>query len=209
MADPWTARERALLKSLSTPPKVQEFLDATPYSSDPIYRCPRRVMKDRRAHCVDGALFACAALRVHGHRPLVSWIHAENDDGHLLALYRRGRFWGAAAKSNFVGLRFREPVYASLRELVMSYFNDYFNSEGERSMRAFTRPLDLSRFDRLQWMTVDAGVDPIIDVELDTLPMVRVVDSAFAKRLSPVDDRTLKAGMLGVNKAGLFTPKKG
>ncbi len=202
----WTAPERRLLQGLSSPLAVQRFLDSTPYSSDPIYRCPRRVVADRRAHCVDGALFAAAALRFHGHKPIVCWINAENDDGHLLALFRRGALWGAVAKSNFVGLRYREPVYRTLRELVMSYFNDYFNSDGYRSMRSFTRPLDLSRFDKLNWMTTQEGVPPIVDDALDLLPTYIIAPARIIRRLTPVDERTLKAGMLGVNKAGLFAP---
>lgn len=207
MKPDWTPRERATIRGLKSPLKVQQFLDATPYSSDDFYRCPRRVMSDRRAHCVDGALFAAAAMREHGHSPTVTWIHAENDDGHLLALFRRGKLWGAVGKSNFVGLRYREPVYTSLRELVMSYFNDYFNSTGERSMRGFTVPLPLARFDRLHWMTDDAGVIPIVDVELDRLKTNAIAPPAAMRNLTPVDSRTLKAGMLGVNKAGLYSPK--
>ena len=202
----WTSRERALLRGLSTPLRVQQFLDATPYSSDPIYRCPRRVISDRRAHCVDGALFAAAALRFHGHRPMVCWINAEQDDGHLLALVRSGSQWGAVAKSNFVGLRFREPVYRSLRELVLSYFNDYFNADGYRSMRSYTRPLDLSRFDRLNWMTSQDGVPPIVDDAVDRLTTSSIAPAKVVRGLTHVDSRTLKAGMLGVSKAGLFKP---
>jgi hypothetical protein len=204
---PWNSRESALLNRLDSPLKVQHFLDATPYSSDPIYRCPRRVIADRRAHCVDGALFAAAALRFHSHKPLICWINAENDDGHLLALVRRGSLWGAVAKSNFVGLRYREPVYRSLRELVMSYFNDYFNSDGFRSMRSYTRPLDLSRFDALNWMTSQDGLSGIVDDALDRLPTSPIAPNKVIRTFTPVDQRALQAGMLGINKAGLFNPK--
>ncbi len=206
MPERWNPTESALLQRLSTPLKVQQFLDETPYSSDPIYRCPRRVISDRRAHCVDGALFAAAALREHGHKPLICWINAENDDGHLLALFKRGSLLGAVAKSNFVGIRYREPVYRSLRELVMSYFNDYFNSDGFRSMRSYTRPLDLSRFDRLKWMTTQWAIPPIVDGALERLPVTRIAPASAIRALTNVDARTLKAGMLGVNKAGLYAP---
>lgn len=200
----WTPAEHRLFQSLKTPLHIQRFLDATPYSSDPIYRCPRRVISDRRAHCVDGALFAAAALRFHGDKPLICWINAERDDGHLLALYQRSKLWGAVAKSNFVGLRYREPVYRSLRELVMSYFNDYFNADGYRSMRSYTRVLNVAKFDRLNWETTQEGVPPIIDDALDRLPTTPVAPTAIVRKLTNVDERTLKAGMLGVNKAGLF-----
>lgn len=203
---PWNAKESALLSRLDSPLKIQQYLDAMPYSADAFYRCPRRVIADRRAHCVDGALFAAAALRAHGHKPLICWINAENDDGHLLALFRVGQLWGSVAKSNFVGIRYREPVYRSLRELVMSYFNDYFNADGFRSMRSYTRPLNLSRFDTLNWMTTQEGVPPIIDDALDRLPTSSIAPTEVIRKLTPVDQRTLKAGLLGVNRAGLFTP---
>jgi hypothetical protein len=206
MTAEWTARERALLRRLQSPPKVQAFLDSIDYSSDPLYRCPRRVIADRKAHCVDGALFAAAAMRVHGHDPVIVWINAENDDGHLLAVFRRARLWGAVAKSNFVGLRYREAVYRSLRELIMSYFNDYFNAAGQRSMRSYTRPLDLRRFDALRWMTTQEGVPPIIDQALDRLKVTSVAPPSALRRLTPVDRRTLNAGMVGVNRAGLYRP---
>lgn len=202
----WTRAETRLLDRLRTPLDVQRYLDQTPYSTDPIYRCPRRVMQDRRAHCVDGALFAAAALQHHGDPPLICWINAERDDGHLLALFRRDGLWGAVAKSNFVGLRFREPVYRSLRELLMSYFNDYFNAKGERSMRSYTRPLDLRRFDRLNWQTSREAMSPIIDDALDRLPVTRVAPASVIRRLGDVDPRTLAAGMLGTDKRGLFKP---
>src|SRR5690242_10524057 len=133
----WTARERGLLRALDTPWRIQQWLDRVPYSTDPVYRSPRSVMRDRRAHCVDGALFAAAALRELGHAPVLVWIVAENDDGHLIAIFQNGRLWGAVAKSNFLTLRYREPVYLSLRELMMSYFDPYFNTLGERTMRGY------------------------------------------------------------------------
>jgi hypothetical protein len=230
MAPDWTPRERAVFRSFASPTDVQRYLDSIPYSTDPFYRSPRRVMRDRRAHCVDGALFAAAALRELGCTARVVWIVAENDDGHLLALFRGGARhsssqaarrakqksrrtgadqggWGAVGKSNFVGLRYRPPVYRSLRELVMSYFNDYFNSRGDRSMRAYTRPLNLARFDRLRWQTDEAGVDRLIDVELDRLPASPVVNNGQRRWLEPVDRRTLLAGMMGTDARGLFRVK--
>lgn len=204
MREPWTRGERALLKGLDAPWKIQEWLDAAAYSVDPIYRCPRRVMADRLAHCVDGALFAAAALRRLGHRPRVTWITAENDDGHLLALYERDGLLGAVGKSNFVTLRYREPVYRSLRELVMSYFDGYFNTLGERSMRGYSSPLDLSRLDGVEWMTSDAGAERIAEVELDRLRVFSVAPAAAVRRLRRVDARSFKAGMLGARRAGLY-----
>jgi hypothetical protein len=195
---------RSRLRAMRTPLEIQRYLDAIPYSTDPIYRSPRRVLEDRRAHCVDGALLAAAALRRLRHRPVVSWIHAVNDDGHMVALFKRGKWWGAVAKSNVVGLRFREPVYASMRELMMSYFNDYWNLIGERTMRGYTRPVDLSRYDPLRWMTEEDGLPQILDVELDTKEIVPVVPRGA--KLTMMDERSVKAGLLGADDAGLYKP---
>lgn len=204
----WTSRERSVLRRLNTPWRIQEFLDGVAYSTDPIYRSPRAVLRDRRAHCVDGALLAAAALRHHGHRPLVTWIDADNDDGHMLALFRRAHAWGGVAKSNMVGLRYREPVYRSLRELVMSYFDEYFNTLGERTMRGYRRPMDLARHDDLQWMTSEGGLEELLDVRMERLAKVRIVSPAEARALRRVDERRLEAGMLGANPSGLFVPKR-
>jgi hypothetical protein len=142
--DQLTDHERQTLAGLDSPAAIQAFLDDIPYSTDDFYRCPLRVLRERTAHCFDGALFGAAALRRLGYPPLILDMLAERDDEHLLALYRVDSHWGAVAKSNFAGLRFREPVYRSLRELVMSYFEDYFNADGEKTLRGYTVPLDLS-----------------------------------------------------------------
>ena len=148
--------EYKLLSTLNAPGKIQAFLDEIPYSTEHIYRCPLRVMKERVAHCFDGALFAAAALRRLGHPPLIlEMVPNGRDDDHLLALYKRNGHWGAVAKSNFVGLRFREPVYRSLRELVMSYFEEFYNVEREKTLRSYSLPLNLKVFDRWSWMTSD------------------------------------------------------
>src|SRR5581483_6606061 len=140
--------ELAILRKLSTPEKIQHFLDyEIAYNKEKegeTCRSPRRVLRDRLAHCAEGAFFAAAALRVQGNPPLI------------LALFKQYGHWGAIAKSNYSGLRFREPVYRTVRELVMSYFAHYYNPAGELTLRAFsTRPVNLSRFDRINWMTME------------------------------------------------------
>ncbi len=202
----WTASERRTLLRLNTPWKVQHFLDALPYSVEDLYRCPRRVLRDRTAHCADGALFAAAAFAFHGRPPLLTCIDAVDDDGHMLALFKSGRLWGAVAKSNFVGLRYREPVYRSLRELVMSYFDDYFNSRGKRTMRTYTAPLNLNRFSRAAWNTTDEGADLVLGEPIDRLKVFTVLPTSTARRLIPVDDRRLKSGLMGANRRGLYKP---
>jgi hypothetical protein len=203
--DNWTAQEMEILQRLSDPPAIQAFLDSIPYSEDPIYRSPRSVMRDRKAHCFDGALFAACALRRLGHKPQIIDMLAERDDDHMLALFKRDNCWGAVAKSNFAGLRFREPVYRTLRELVMSYFEFYYNVEAEKTLRGYTFPLDMSKFDRQNWTQSDAHLEEVAD-HFDRLRRVSIVTPAMSQRLSPVDERTYRAGMQGVNEAGLYRP---
>lgn len=201
-------RELEVWLSLSSPNRIQAFLDDIPYSADPIYRCPLSVLRDGRAHCFDGALFAAAALRRLGYPPLIVDMFAERDDEHLVAVYKQNGCFGAVAKSNFVGLRFREPVYRSLRELVMSYFEDYFNVERERTLRSYTLPLNLKAFDRLDWMVSDAALEAMAQ-RLDRLRRIPLLTPGMIDGLSPVDERSYQAGMLGVNMDGLYKPRKG
>jgi hypothetical protein len=146
-----TCDQSQVLSNLNSPSQIQAFLDALPYADEKFNRCPLRVLQDGRANCFDGALFAAAALRRLGHPPLVVdlLVAPGTDDDHTIAIYRYEGFLGAVAKSNFVGIRFREPVYRSLRELVVSYFEFYFNVEGEKTLREYTPSLNLKPFDRL------------------------------------------------------------
>lgn len=200
----WTEAERQTLGGLDHPAAIQAYLDATPYSTDPFYRAPRRVMRERLAHCVDGALLAAAALEFHGARPLVVDLRAVRDDDHVIAVYQLDGCWGAIAKSNTVGLRSREPVFRSLRELAMSYFEVYYNLEGEKSLREVSRPVDLRRFDRIRWRTEDGGIEDHICVALDRVRHARLLTPAQIARLTPVDRKTFEANLLGSNPDGLW-----
>lgn len=203
----FTRRQLQTLRRLDSPIRIQEFLDQLAYSTDPIYRSPRRVLDDRRAHCADGALFAAAALRRIGFPPLVTEMKTHNDDVHLLALYKQRRHWGAVSKSNFAGLRFREPIYRTLRELMLSYFEPYFfNLLGEKTLRGYTGPLDLQRFDRLDWMTRDEHLEDILNT-LDHVRVYPLITPAMARALHPVDPRAYQAGMLGADLDGIYKPK--
>ena len=204
----FTRAEQRLFARLDCPAKIQAFLDGIPYSDEDIYRCPRRVMRDRKAHCFDGALFAAAAPRRLGYPPLVIDMLADNDDDHLLALYKVDGHWGAVAKSNFVGLRFREPVFRGVRELVMSYFEQFYNVRRQKTLRSYTVPLNLSVFDKLDWMTRDEPLDAIAD-RLEGRRQVFVVTPAMVARLEPVDRRSFEAGLQGANPNGLYKPAKG
>ncbi len=199
-----TDAERGFVRSLSTPARIQAFLDETPYSAENRYRCPLSVLRDRQAHCFDGAVFGAAMLRRLGHPALiVDLLPDERDDDHMLALFRVDGRLGAVAKSNFSGLRYREPIFRSLRELVLSYFEDYFNAAGEKTLRAYTVSLDLGRFDAQAWQTRDETMD-LIAAALGHIRKVQLLTPRMAARLQPVDLLTLKAGLLGSNPDGLF-----
>ena len=154
------------------------------------------MLRDRTAHCIEGAIFAAAALRMLGRPPLILDLEAVRDDDHVIAVFRDLGRWGAVAKSNYSGLRFREPVYRTLRELVMSYFELYFNLEGEKSLRTFSKPVNLARFDRIGWMTADEDLWKIGDY-LATIPHRPLLTRAMIRRLRPVDRRLYEAGLLG------------
>lgn len=200
------AQQRRLMDRLDSPARIQEYLDTVTYSADPFYRCPLRVLNDGLAHCFDGALFAAAALRRLGFPALIlDMIPNERDDDHLLALYKINGHWGAVAKSNFVGLRFREAIHRNLRELVLSYFEQYYNVEREKTLRGYTVPLHLARFDDVNWMTEDTHLERIAE-KLDQIRRFTLLTPAMVRQLSAVDERSARAGMVGVNEAGLFRP---
>jgi hypothetical protein len=198
--------ERRIIAQLTTPRKIQDFLDGLPYSVESIYRCPLRVFKEHIAHCFDGALFGAAALRRLGYPPLVLNMSAiVEDDDHLLALYKCDGHWGAVAKSNFVGLRFREPIYRNLRELVMSYFEQFYSVECKKTLRSYTVPLNLEAFGKLNWMTSDEPLERIGE-RIDEIRSVPVLTRRMIAALSLVDKRSYQAGLFGANEAGLYKP---
>ena len=198
--------EKELVVGLDSPQKIQAFLDSISYSSDPIYRCPLRVLRDRVAHCFDGALFAAAILYQIGYPPLIiDMIPNDRDDDHLLALFKVDSHWGAVAKSNFAGLRFREPIFRNLRELVLSYFEEYYNVEREKTLRGYTVPLNLKSFDKFEWMITDDIMDNIAQ-RTDEIKRYYLLSPKMEAGLSPVDERLYKAGLQGANEAGLFKP---
>ncbi|HXW15833.1 MAG TPA: hypothetical protein VEN79_15110, partial [Terriglobia bacterium] len=133
----FTPAELRQLRGLRNPDGIQRFLDSLPYHLADTAWSPRRVLREAAAHCFEGAIFAAAALRAIGNPPLLLDLEAERDTDHVVAIYRVHGHWGAIAKSNYTGCRYREPVYRSLRELAMSYFEDYFNLRRERSLRTF------------------------------------------------------------------------
>ena len=196
--------ERQVLSGLDSPFAIQTFLNGIPYSEDKFYRCPLRLLRDRKGHCFDGALFAAMALRRTGQPALLlELVPNTRDDDHILAVFKQNSCWGALAQSNFTGLRYREPVYRSLRELVMSYFEDFFNSAGEKTLLGYRGPIPLKSFDRLDWCCSDAGLESLSD-GMDRYRVRRVISDEMAATLTLADERSVRAGLLGAKPEGLF-----
>lgn len=197
-------REWAALRALKSPAGVQRFLDEKlVYDLEPggpRCRSPLWTLRDGVAHCMGGALFAAAALRALGHEPLLMDLEAVRDDDHVLALYRGpDGCWGSVAKSNYSGLRFREPVYRTLRELAISYFEHYFNLKGEKTLRTFSRPVNLARFDAQNWMTSEEDVWYIPE-HLTAIAHTPLVSEGQIRTLSKMDQRLFGAGRYGAVK---------
>jgi hypothetical protein len=203
-----TISERRIFDRLTTPAKVQGFLDGVTYSSEEIYRCPLRVLRERIGHCFDGAVFAAAMLEHLGYPPLIlELVPNARDDDHLLAVFRQDGCWGAVAQSNFTGLRYREPVFRSLRELVMSYFEQFYNTDGEKTLRGYTQPINLKSLDSRLWITRDAAMREIAG-SLDRAVHERLLTRKMVLGLSPVDERSFRSGLMGALRKGLYKPRK-
>jgi len=203
---PWSSKELRLFRSFTTPMDIQLYLNRLPYNPQPTAYSPRMVMQKRTAHCFEGAMFAAAAFHFLGYPPLIVDMAARNDDDHVIAVFREKNYWGAVAKSNFTTLRFREPVYRSLRELVMSYFDFFYNTKGEKTLRSYSQPVDLSRYDKRQWMISLEDLDYIGD-HLYAINHIPIVPSFASRHLHLVEEDLMKAGLLGSVKKGLYKPR--
>jgi hypothetical protein len=202
-----TKTEKKFMESLNSPYKIQAFLDTVEYPGGDENRPAIEILRQKKAHCLDGGLFAATVLRMLGFEPLIIDMQPEpgKDDDHILALFKVNGCWGAIAKSNYSGLRFREPIHRTLRELVLTYFDDSFNIKGEKTLRTYSRPLHLTRFDRLNWMTETKGLDAV-EKHLDKVKMIPLITPEQAAYLSPVDKRSFDAGTLGLNYDGVYKP---
>ena len=191
--------ELRTLRALDTPVKIQRFLDGMTYQYADTAWSPRRALRERKGHCLEGALVAAAALRVQGHAPLLMDLEAVRDDDHVVALYRERGLWGGIAKSNYAGLRFRAPVYRTLRELAMSYFDSYYNLRGDRTLRRYSVAVDLSRLDVKGWMTSEKDVWCVPEL-LIAARHYELVPDKVARALPRLDRRSFEAGMHGTVK---------
>jgi hypothetical protein len=190
----FTPVELRKLRSFKDPHGIQRFLDDQPYHLADTAWSPRVVLRESTSHCFE-------ALLANGYPPLVIDLEAEHDTDHVIAVYKQRGHWGAIAKSNYTGCRYREPVYRTLRELALSYFEVYFNLRRERSLRTFSHPVNLARFDRLDWTTTDQPLWFIAEY-LFTIRHFPLLKPQMAKRLHRLDDRSFKAGCLGRAEKG-------
>lgn len=199
----WLKRELAALNSLRTPERVQDLLDALPYRCADGHLSARAALRDNMTHCFDGSLLAAAALRRAGYAPALIDLCAVRDDDHMICAFRHRGLWGAVAKSNFPGLRFREPIYRTPRELVLSYFEFYFNMEGEKSLRRYSRPFVLPDPSRLNWETDDSQGDRIVDL-ITQARHYEILAPRQERTLRPLDKRLFKSQLVGVNRRGVY-----
>jgi hypothetical protein len=192
-----TPREISRLRALAPPARLQRFLDDLDYDvAGRACRSPRRVLREGKVQCLDGAIFAAAALRTQGHPPLVLDLEADRDDDHVIAVYRSHGAWGAIGRSNYSGLRFREPVFRTVRDLALSYVESYFNLRGEKTLRRYSRPLSLARFDARRWMTAEEDLW-YVAFHLVDVRHYRLLTRAQERGLARVDRRSFAAGLVG------------
>ncbi len=200
-------KELMFLKQFKKPYDIQTYLNDLKYNSEYVTKSPRKVFEEKTANCFEGALFAAAVLRTMGHKPLIVDLVAKNDDDHVIAIYKQNNCFGAVAKSNTTLLRFREPVYRTLRELIMSYFDFYFNTIGEKSLRTYSNPVNLTKFDKYNWMTTDDDLEFIGDY-LYTIKHHKILDSKSIRSLNTADKEIVDLCFTGSIEEGLFKPKK-
>jgi hypothetical protein len=203
MPGEWTKREERILRSLSTPSKIQSFLDDLPYRCEDGHLSARAALRDGRAHCFDGSLLAAAALKRCGLEPRLIDLCATRDDDHILCSFRWKGRWGAVAKSNFPGLRYRDPVFRTARELVLSYFELYFNLEREKTLRAFSTPMPLPSRRRIDWECDDSQGDVIVELLSDRKHHSLLLPGQ-ERSLRQLDERLYRSQLVGVKMKGAY-----
>jgi len=186
---------------LKTPFAIQEYLDSLTYKGEERDRSPLDVMVDGQSHCLDGGFLAALALWQIGFKPFVIDIVPDPgvDDDHVLALYQIEGRWGALAKTNYINLGFREPVYKNLRELVMTYFEHYVSIHKRKVLTGYTRPIDASRYTHLDWAWDEVGANLLYHKHFYGRKAIPLITKTMAKRLSPVTDKAYQAETLHTN----------
>jgi hypothetical protein len=193
------------MRRFRKPAEIQKYLNSLKYRAGEGAMSPLVVEQTRAANCFDGAVYAAAALETIGYPPLIVDMEAKNDDDHLIAVYHSAG-WGAVAKSNTTMLRSREPVYRTLRELVMSYFDGYFNTKGYKSLRSYSAPVNLRRFDSLSWRTTGNCLDEI-QTHLHHIRHYPIITKSMERRLARAEPLVQRACFLNSNRKGLYKPR--
>ncbi len=205
----YSEQERKIFNKLNSPKKVQDFLDKLTINfekkEETVYS-PRMVIKHKKAHCMEGAMFAAAALEYHGHKPYVMDLRSiDGDYDHVVAVFKQFGSYGAISKTNHAVLRYREPIYRSVRELAMSYFHEYFDDNGKKTLREYSELFDLRWFDptssargglrRASWRTAEKNLFEIPE-KLDEIKHYKILSPAQIKNLRKADEIEIKAGKL-------------
>lgn len=199
----WTPSEAKFLKSLSTPEKIQRYLDNLAYNPVNDAASVRYVLMTEDAHCLEGGFVAAAALEFQGHPPLMISLQAQDDDHHVLTVYK-GKFgWGCLSKSNTALLKGRDPVYRDVRELVMSYFDFYFNTKGVKALYAYSNPINLNRFKKWDWRTGDENLDDL-GKSMNDINHYEIVPQYALKKLPRATKLLQDACFLGADMEGLY-----
>ena len=193
-----TRSEYATLRRLRTPEKIQAFLYGLGQNFElkgETCNSVRTVLWERRAHCIEGAMLAACALWIHGEPPLLLDFQAVRDFDHVVAVFRRNGRWGAISKTNGIGLRWRDPVYRSLRELAMSYLHEYYNKRDHKTLRTYSIPYDLRRMDPADWVTAEDGAWDLVD-NLEATRHYRLMGHKHARSLVRLDPFEREVGNL-------------
>ncbi len=185
---------------MNSPQKIQDYLDSLPinnYFYKETMHSPRRVIESGRAHCMEGALFAAAVLWHHGAKPYIldlKTVGFPEDYDHVVALFKENGHWGAISKTNHIGLRYRDPIYKSIRELALSYFNEYFSSNGKKTLRSYSKPFDLSKLGT-RWIISEKDLWDI-EKSLDKSPHIDIISKKMVKSLRNAGDFEKKVSKL-------------
>lgn len=196
--------ELSILKKITTPIKIQDFLDSVPLNHEKkgeTYMSALRALRANKMHCLEAALVAALALWLRGEKPLLMDLKTVNGDDHVVALYTRGGYWGAISKTNHTSLRFRDPVYRTLRELALSYFHEYFNdSDGKKILRSYSAPFDLRKFKK-DWVGAEEDLHDLAQA-IDDSKHFQIAPQKNMRLLRPADAMERRAGMLREWKKG-------
>jgi hypothetical protein len=195
----FTSKEIQLFRRLNTPKKIQDFVEEIPINFDignDTCRSPQKMLQANKAHCIEGAYFAAAALWFHGQQPLLLDLKSvDHDFDHVVALFRKNGLWGAISKTNHAVLRYREPVYKNVRELAMSFFHEYFTDDGKKTLRSFSKPFNLVKFAKRKWLTSDEELWYIAEA-LDDSPHFQILTKSAIANLRRADQVEIEAGKI-------------